>query len=259
MGDDPVRINAISIDRQQEIKDISSTSNTFLTNPATGQPYVFQHVTLGASGGNGTFENPFGIVQPALDATRSDGNAIVYVQAGSNPGIPALTIPDRVQVLSTGAIQPLVATLNGQSLPGFQIPLSGSGILPAVNGTVTMRSDTVLSGFTITSATGAGVTFNNVNGVEVLDNFIRNTADAGILGNGATTVNLFRNQIVSARNQGIYVQNIGTATITDNTVSNTIAGTTTINNPGSSIPLPSGQGIAIANSAGQLNLNLTNN
>ncbi|GAP94314.1 right-handed parallel beta-helix repeat-containing protein [Leptolyngbya sp. NIES-2104] len=254
LGDDPVRINAIAIDRQQEIKDISTTSNIFLTNPATGQPYIFQHVTLGASGGNGTFENPFGIVQSALDTTRSDGNAIVYVQAGSNPGIPAFTIPDRVQVLSTGAIQPLVATLNGQPLPGFQIPRSGSGVFPTINGTVTMRSDTVLSGFTIASATGAGVAFTNVNSVEVRDNFIRNTADTGILGNGATTVNLLRNQIDSTNNQGIFLQNIGTATITNNVVSNTIESVAD-----DELLTANGQGIAIVNSAGQLDLNLINN
>lgn len=269
MGEDPVRINAIAIDHQQEVKNTSSTFNTLLTNPATGQPYVFQHVTLGVSGGNGTFENPFGIVQSALDATRSDGNAIVYVQAGSNPGIPAFTIPDRVQVLSTGPIQPLAATLSGQSLLGFQIPLSGSGTFPNVNGTVTMRSDTVLSGFTITSATGPGVTFTNVNGVEVRDNLIRNTAGAGILGNGVAIANLTRNQITSAQDQGIYIQNVGTANVIDNSVANTRAGTTTIGNPitgditigsitipnpGSIIPLPSGQGIVIATTTGDANL-----
>ncbi len=234
---------------QTIVENTSSPFNIFLTNPTTGQPYVFQHVTLGASGGNGSFENPFGIVQSALNATRSDDNAIVYVQAGSNPGIPAFTIPDRVQVLSTGPIQPLAAALNGQPLPGFQIPLSGSGVFPAVNGTVTMRSDTVLSGFTIASATGPGVAFTNVNGVEVRDNLIRNTANAGVLGNGVATANLLRNQIISAQDQGIYLQNVGSANITDNSVIGTRAGTT----------IDSGQGIAIANFAGQVNLNITNN
>lgn len=221
MGEDPVRINAIAIDQQQEVENTNTTFNSFLTNPATGQPYVFQHVTLGTAGGSGTFENPFGIVQSALNATQSDGNAIVYVQAGSNPGISAFTISDRVRVLSTGPIQLLTASLNGQILPGFQIPLSGSGAFPAVNGTVTMRSDTVLSGFTISSTTGPGITFTNVNGVEIRDNFIRNTAGAGILGNGFAIANLTRNQITSTGAQGIVVQNGGTLTVADSRVSNT--------------------------------------
>jgi hypothetical protein len=221
MGEDPVRINAIAIDHQQEVENTTSTVNTFLTNPATGQPYVFQHVTLGNTGGNGTFENPFGTVQSALNATQSNGNAIVYVQTGTNPRIPAFTIPDRVQVLSSGPIQPLIASLNGQILPGFQIPLSGSGAFPTINGTVAMRSDTVLSGFTITSASGPGVTFTNVNGVEIRDNFIRNTAEAGISGSGFAIATLTRNQITSTGAQGIVVQNGGTLTVTNSLVSNT--------------------------------------
>jgi trimeric autotransporter adhesin len=269
MGHDPVRNYAIAIDHQQEIETTSGSFGGLLTNPSTGQPYIFQHVTLGAAGGNGTFENPFGVVQSALNGASSDGNAIVYVQAGSNPGIPAFTIPDRVQVLSTGVVQPLAASLNGQILPGFQIPLSGSGTLPTVNGTITMRSDTVLSGFNITSSTGAGITFNTVNGVEIRDNLIRNTASAGILGNGVAIATLTRNQITNAQDQGIFIQNLGTANITDNRVANTRPGTTaianpitgdinlgsiTIPNPGNIIPLPAGQGIVLSTATGNINL-----
>ncbi len=273
MGEYPGRLNAIVVNRQREVKIAASTfTDVILTNPVTGQPYFFQHVTLGATGGNGTFENPFGLVQSALSATRSDGNDIVYVQAGTNPGIPAFTIPDRVQVLSTGVVQQVPATISGQVFPTYQLPLSGSGTLPNVNGTITMRSDTVLSGFNITSATGAGVTFSNVGRVEIRDNIIRNTADAGILGNGATNLNLLRNEIIAARNQGVYVQNVGTANVTDNRIIGAIAGTTSINtpitgditigsitipNPGSIIPLPSGQGIVIATTTG--NTNITRN
>ncbi|MBF2029975.1 MAG: right-handed parallel beta-helix repeat-containing protein [Oscillatoriales cyanobacterium C42_A2020_001] len=339
MGEMPYRINAIAVDTRTEVEFSSSAFvDVILTNPATGQPYFFQHVTLGAAGGNGTFENPFGLVQSALSATRSNGNDIVYVQAGTNPGIPAFTIPDRVQVLSTGVVQQVPALISGQLFPPYQLPLSGSGTLPNVNGTVTMGSDTVLSGFNITSTTGAGVTFSNVSRVEIRDNIIRNTASTGIAGNGFTTANLFRNQITatgaqgislqsggtatitdsrvtntqgagvaftsvtnteirdtviqntgdagilgngatsltllrndisSARNQGVYVQNVGTSTVTDNRITGTIAGTTTIANPitgditigsitipnpGSIIPLPSGQGIVIATTTGNTNI-----
>jgi len=271
MGEYPGRLNAIVVDRQRET---TITGNTFanapVQNPATGQPYLFQHVTLGAGGGNGTFESPFGVLQAALDATQSDGNSIVYVQAGTNPGIPAFTIPNGVQVLSTAPAQFLNAIVPGQSPAPLQLPLSGLGAsLPNVTGTVTMGSDTVISGFDITSATGAGITFNNVNRVEIRDNIIRNTASAGILGNGVVIANLFRNQIISAQDQGVYLQNVGTATVTDNIVTNTRAGTTaianpitgditigsiTIPNPGSIIPLPSGQGIVIATTTGDVNL-----
>ena len=267
MAESPTRIGTIAIDQQRETTSITlPVSDLAIENPATGQPYFFQHVTVGRSGGDGTFENPFGVIDPALAATRSDGNSIVYVQAGSNSGIPAFTIRDRVQVLSTFPTQIIPAAFQGQRIPDVRLELSGIGaIRPTVTGTVTMGSDTVLSGFDITSATGAGVTFNSVSRVDIRDNIIRNTADAGILGNGVAIANLFRNQIISARNQGVYIQNVGTATVTDNTVSGTIAGTTTIGNPitgdisigsitipnpGSIIPLPSGQGIVIATANG---------
>ncbi|NJP11315.1 MAG: right-handed parallel beta-helix repeat-containing protein [Leptolyngbyaceae cyanobacterium RU_5_1] len=270
LGEMPYRINAIAIDHQREVEVTSSPfTDTILTNPATGQPYFFQHVTLGANGGDGTFETPFGLVQPALNATRLDGNDIVYVQAGTNPGIPAFTIPDRVQVLSTGPVQLVPAIIAGQLVPSYQLPLSGSGVFPSVTGTVTMGNDTVLSGFSITSATGAGVTFSNVSRVQIRDNFITNTADSGILGNGVGDATLLRNQITSARNQGVFLRNAGTVTIADNTITNTIAGTTTvanpitgditigpitIPNPGSIIPLPNGQGIVVSSASGPTNI-----
>lgn len=271
MGEMPGRSNAIVVDQQRETVITTSTVTDFpIQNPATRQPYVFQHVTLGAGGGSGTFESPFGVMQSALDATRSDGNSIVYVQAGTNPGIPAFTIPDRVQVLSTFPTQTLPALLQGQQIADVTLPLSGLGaVRPTVTGTVTMRSDTVLSGFDITSATGAGITFNAVNRVEIRDNIVRNTASAGILGNGVAIANLFRNQIITAQDQGVYLQNVGTANVTDNSVTNTRAGSGVISNPitgdisigsisipnpGSIIPLPSGQGIVIATTTGAVNL-----
>jgi len=271
MAESPTRIGTIAIDQQRETTSITlPVSDLAIENPATGQPYLFQHVTVGRSGGDGTFENPFGAVNPALAATRSDGNSIVYVQAGNNSEIPAFTIRDRVQVLSTFPTQIIPAAFQGQRIPDVRLELSGIGaVRPLVNGTITMGSDTVLSGFNITSATGAGVTFSNVNQVDIRDNIIRNTADAGILGNGVAIANLFRNQVISAQNQGVYIQNVGTATVTDNAVSGTIGGTAllanpitgnitigsiTIPNPGSIIPLPSGQGIVIATANGNTNI-----
>lgn len=259
LGEYPARTNAIVIDRQREVEITAGVvTDQALTNPLTGQPYLFQHVVLGRSGGDGTFENPFGLIQPALDVSQP--GAIVYVQAGTNPGVPGFTVPDRVQVLSSSQSQSINASLAGQ-LFTQALPLSDSNsVRPLVTGTVRLGSDTVLAGFEITSTTGAGVTFNDVNQVEIRDNLIRNTADAGILGNRVTLATLVRNQIISAQNQGIFVQNAGTATVTDNQIANTIAGTTTvanpitgditigsitIPNPGSIIPLPSGQGIVI--------------
>jgi trimeric autotransporter adhesin len=276
MGESPSRTNAIVIDNQVDVETIRTLfTDAALQNPATGQPYVFQHVVLGRSGGNGTFENPFGVVQSALNATRSDGNSIVYVQAGSNPGIPAFTVGDRVQMLSTGPLQVLPGNFPGQPVSQVTLPLSNSGLYPNVINTVTLRNDTVLSGFAITSPTAAGVTFNTISKVEIRDNRIANTGDAGILGNDVQVANLLRNTIANAQNQGVYLQNVGTAIVTDNTVTGTRAGTTSIANPitgdlsfpnplggpaivvpnpGSIIPLPSGQGIVIGTASNRVDI-----
>lgn len=100
MGDSPYRSNTVAVtDRTDVSRSTTTTSSSTTTtrteaalNPTTGQPYVFQHAVLGTTGGDGTFENPFGTVAAAITAAPGDSNGIVYVQPGTNPGIPAFTI-----------------------------------------------------------------------------------------------------------------------------------------------------------------------
>jgi len=146
LGESVQRNNAIVIDHQEETNEVAAT------NPETDEPYVFQHVNLGIAGGDGTFENPVGTVQEGLARTLSDGNDIVYVQSGTNSGIPPFTIPDQVQVLSTGPVQ-RVETVESDVV---QLPLSGAGVLPTITpsaeASVTMGNGTTLSGFDIPKA-----------------------------------------------------------------------------------------------------------
>ncbi len=170
MGESVVRQAAITVE-DQKIR-----SQETALNPATGQPWFFQHVALGNSGGNGTFESPFGTVENGLSATRSDGNDIVYVQPGTNPGIPSFTIRDRVQVLSTGPGQPL----DTEQLGNIQLPLSGAGVLPEVTGSVTLGNDTTISGFAINSPPGSGIQGTNLSNVTIRDNTITNSTQEAI-------------------------------------------------------------------------------
>ena len=141
-------------------------------NPVTGQPYVFEHAVLGAGGGNGTFENPFGTVAAAISAAPEDGNGIVYVQSGTNPGIPAFTIKDGVQVLSTGPVQTLATQQET-----VRLPLSGTG-MPTVTNTVTMGNNTLVSGFAITPRTGnVGIGATAVQNVTIRDNQVLTNGD----------------------------------------------------------------------------------
>uniref|UniRef100_A0A7C3KD41 Inverse autotransporter beta-domain domain-containing protein n=1 Tax=Oscillatoriales cyanobacterium SpSt-418 TaxID=2282169 RepID=A0A7C3KD41_9CYAN len=103
LGDSVNRNSTIAIQEQRESRTVITQATQFVTNPATGQPWRFRHANLGTGIGDGTFENPTGTVAEALAVAQPDD--IVYVQPGTNPGIPTFTIPDRVQVLSTGPVQ----------------------------------------------------------------------------------------------------------------------------------------------------------
>ncbi|MEQ8754362.1 MAG: right-handed parallel beta-helix repeat-containing protein [Coleofasciculus sp. G1-WW12-02] len=177
LGDGVGRNSSITVDSQTESDFSSEEIITTATNPQTGEPYVFQHVNLGANGGNGTVETPFDTLDSALAATRSQGNDIVYVQEGTNPGIPAFTIPDQVQVLSTGPIQQLDTVEFGS----VQLPLSGAGVLPQVTDTVMLGNNTVLSGFAITGVTNPGIVARNISNGEVRDSIINSSSQAGVL------------------------------------------------------------------------------
>lgn len=241
MGDSVNRSNTVAITertrtRSSTISNTSTSSSVTATsleaalNPATGQPYIFEHVVLGLTGGDGSFENPLGIVADALVIVPTDGNGIVYVQPGSNPGIPAFTIPNNVQVLSTGPVQTLPTVQYGVT----QLPLSGAGVLPGVTNTITMGNNTVLSGFAIAPPTGnPGILAPGVQTVTIRDNRVQATGDntAGIslqnmtgiatISNNAISTN--GNTTVGAGGAHAIAVNASTATlstlaITDNTL-----------------------------------------
>ncbi|MEQ8381868.1 MAG: right-handed parallel beta-helix repeat-containing protein [Coleofasciculus sp. A1-SPW-01] len=290
LGDGVERISSITVDSQTESDFFSEDITTAATNPQTSEPYIFQHVNLGASGGNGTVETPFGTVDSALAATRSDGNDIVYVQAGTNPGIPAFTIPDQVQVLSTAPIQ----QLDTVEFERVQLPLSGAGVFPQVMDTVTLGNNTVLSGFTITGVTNPGIVARGIQNGEVRDSMITSSSQAGVLlentgglisftnsaitGNGVpslsvTSVNdvAIANSTLTSTNsatEGISIDAVsGNFDISDSTITITnptsngilataIEGTATISaNPGSLITTEGNQaGISLTESIGEINL-----
>jgi len=223
---------AESADRQYSIAVQSRNVNTTVTatNPQTGNPWVFRHVKLGSSGGDGTFENPSGTV--AAGVALAQANEIVYVQAGTNPGTPGFTVPNQVQVLSTGLVQ----KINTSQLGTIQLPLSGTGVMPTVTGTVTLASNgsnQTLSGFTITNTPGSpGIVGTNNTNATIVNNTVTISAantETGISGrgimltgaNGTTTIT--SNTVSNAIGEGIRLDNVsGTATISSNTVTNTI-------------------------------------
>lgn len=234
-----------AVQRQPTIavtNDVETDINTAIQtevvarNPETGQPWIFQHVTLGAVGGDGNFENPFGTVQAALNAAASDGNHIAYVDIGNNADIPGFSIPDRVQVLSRGPVQPLDTI----QFDNIQIPLSGTGQFPtirgttatngALNGLVSLGDRSTLSGFEIQANGSNGVVGNDVVDAIVRDNRIFN-ADRGIYiqGDGVTSgAMLLRNTINGAAQQGILFEAINGGAIANTVINSNIISNSTV-------------------------------
>ncbi|NEO84421.1 MAG: hypothetical protein F6J87_09230 [Spirulina sp. SIO3F2] len=198
LGQPVRRQNTIAIDRQ----DITKPA----INPDTGEEYRFIHVTDGATGGNGTVENPFGEVTSATAIAATAGNDIVYVDAGDRSGMNGFTIPDQVRVLSTGVshfadLKTQVAGLSDAPFT-FQLPGSGTGTLPLIESTITMGNSTTVSGFEIQPP-------SRNRGVDAID---------------VSDVTIDRNQITTTSSDahGIFVQatkgTVSNATISDNTV-----------------------------------------
>ena len=176
----------------QEVVTVSSTSlpTEAAINPTTGQPYRFVFVTGGASGnGDGTVESPFAQVTEGITDTtnNSDGveNDIVYVQAGTNPGLDGFVVPDNVQVLGSGIVQ----TLDTAQLGMISLPDSGSTERPLINqmpsravaandsrtSMVALGNNTTLSGFEIEGSDNVGVLISDASDIKVLDNVISST------------------------------------------------------------------------------------
>lgn len=221
MGESVERVNTIAVRNQTETTR-TITIGEKLTNPTTGQPYYFYHVALGnGSNGNGTFESPYNSLQQALDATQSNGNEIVYVQG--NQQVAPFTIPDAVQVRSTGPLQQLVTV----QIPLATLPLSKSGQYPLIdggNGTqVTMGHNTLLGGFRLVNADEHAVSAEGVQNVTIQDNIIEESGGEGInLENVTGNVRIERNQILASYDQGIDITN-DTGTLNLVIANNTIA------------------------------------
>ncbi|MEQ9549014.1 MAG: right-handed parallel beta-helix repeat-containing protein [Coleofasciculus sp. G3-WIS-01] len=195
MGESVGRIATIIVDEQTENGQVAAI------NPKTGQPWQFQHVTLGMSTGNGTFETPFGTVQNALSVAGT--NEIVYVQVGTTSEMEAFQLADGVVVLSAGSVQ----RIDTQQLGTVQLPLSGNGQFPTVMGTVTLGNNTTLTGFAIANVTGNGIQGANIENVTIQDNRIANATGQGIsLIDVTGTSAIARNVITNTGQQGIFIQ-----------------------------------------------------
>ena len=225
------RRSSIAVDAQEEIETTRSTLTVVAINPTTGAEYRFIHVTDGATGGIGTVESPFGEVTDATAIVASAGNDVIYVEAGNRSGLNGFTVPENVRTLSTGVSQ----SLDIEGLGVTQLPGSGTGTLPLINGATTvpvngfdamvgMSDNSTLSGFEI-QANVRGVLASNVTGVTIEHNQIATTdqdaiyldADNGTLSN----VTISGNTLSTSGNgdDGITARATNSGTISNMTIS----------------------------------------
>ncbi|MBW4508233.1 MAG: right-handed parallel beta-helix repeat-containing protein [Scytonematopsis contorta HA4267-MV1] len=167
MNESPERQSNITVDNLL-VKD-----SVAATDPATGLAYNFQHVNLGLGNSNGTIESPFGTIQAALNVAKPGDT--VYVQSGTNPGVPAFKIPDGVQVISSAVLMEIKTQIGT-----VKLPFSGSGGLPLIKDTVTLGNNTSLVGFNIANAKSAGIQGSDISNISLKNNTIINSTEQAI-------------------------------------------------------------------------------
>ncbi|MGB0561690.1 MAG: inverse autotransporter beta domain-containing protein [Spirulinaceae cyanobacterium] len=266
------------IQRQDTIAVDRKAVSRLAVNPLTGQAYRFFHVQDGAVGGDGTAENPFGEVTDATAVVAA--NQVIYVDSGDRSGLDGFTIPNSVQVLSSGVDQ----SLDFSGIGTLAIP--GTGTLPLVNGAtggtvlgvptmVVMGENSTLSGFEVNDGgNGLGIGGADTSGYTITQNRVTSSGVFGGIGiatqaGTASGITVSNNTVTStAGSAGILVLALGGAinniTVADNTVTTTganVAGINIFNNAGvstiSDITL-SGNTVTTTNT-GAIAINIANN
>jgi len=208
-----------------------------------GNPWQIIHVMEGATGGDGSFERPFGTLDQAM-AAATPGTIVYTPYGGDYQPTPMFVVPDGVSLLSNAPVQ-LVQTDVGW----MQLPLSGASpdlsAAPEILGSVQMSSGATLNGFRVigigdtlgeagvvwmsgvsdvTVANNAiwsrqrGIWIEDAMNVTVADNTVTQALGSGIFMASGTNVALTRNVIQQADGDGIEVVAGPGAIITDNTV-----------------------------------------
>ncbi|NJO09632.1 MAG: DUF1565 domain-containing protein [Leptolyngbyaceae cyanobacterium SL_1_1] len=174
-------------------------------DPATGDAYLFVHVTPGTVGGSGAVESPLGAIAPAL-ATVSPGN-VIYVRPGDSAANPlsAFTIPGGVQVLSSG-VEQLLPIQFASGLATVMLPDFGDrAVLPRIeNGVTLVGGNNTLAGFDLFNGVN-GVTVESSSGAIVRDNLVTNASGSGILAQNSSNNVLIQNNTLFDNFLGVTV------------------------------------------------------
>ena len=170
-------------------------SNLLAVDPQTGTPYTFAHVdSSAASGGNGTVNSPFQTIAQG-QAANDD---IVFVHANSvfTGSAAQITMGAGQSILGQGP--GVLHTIDVPLLGSIALPAAAAGsslpVLQSASGTaVVLASNTILSGFTISSPSANGIYGNGVSNALIANVTVNHAGTDGIqLFNSSNTV-LFNN------------------------------------------------------------------
>ncbi len=235
-------------------------------NPSTHQPYVIAHVDSNApAGGDGSVNAPY----QTIAAAQASGAAVIFVHAGSVFNGTNTVTTNSGQYLfgdGTGERNLLPISTYGQILLPHGPTTGALPVLNASNGTaVSLASNSVLSGFTITNPTGVGVLANGVGAVTIKDVTVSGagsdgiqilnatgnsqltnvnvigSAGNGLFINGGDSNVVFNGTLIANQLHDLAIENIGT---------NSVMNMVNANFPGSG-----SQGILLSGNAGTVNFN----
>jgi hypothetical protein len=210
LGDPVVRTQQVAVLRRQEQFVVPGKA---LVDPLTGQPYVFLHV---APGGNsdGSFENPYASLAKAFaDPRFAQGNLIVYDRTqGTFAG--NVRFAPGTRLLSAGPVQ----TVDAAGVGPVRLPFSGVSPnlaqAPVINGTITLASQSTVSGFDLrapaggAALAGAGV----VRDVTIVGNRITGSGPAVDLPSVSGRVVVRDNQVTAPKGGGVLLGVAGAST-----------------------------------------------
>ncbi|MFO0945141.1 MAG: right-handed parallel beta-helix repeat-containing protein [Planctomycetota bacterium] len=190
------RIQTIVVDRST-----SGAPATFAIDPATGQRLFFVHVADGGNS-NGTVEDPYGtLAEAAGDSQVQNGGVIVYDHRKNAVEAANLNFATNNKILSAGPKQ-VVNTQFGPTV----LPFSGTGVNSTLLGSMTVGSNSLISGFAIQQVLGLNALTINGGGTRVENSSIaHNGSGSAIAINAANGLTSFVNTPVTHSGNGALV------------------------------------------------------
>jgi trimeric autotransporter adhesin len=222
-----------------------------------GDPWQILHVVEGATGGDGSFERPFGTLDQAMGVAQ-DGYLVYTPYGGTYQPTPMFVVPEGVSLLSNAQVHYLPTDAGWLPLPlsGASPDLSAA---PQILGSVTLSDRATLDGFWVVGygdALGeAGlVRVAGVSDATVANNVIWSRQE-GIWIEDATNVTVANNTVAQSLGSGIWLMGGTAATLTGNRIADAGGdGLEVQNSPhanlvGNEIELAAGSGIALTEGA----------